>query len=118
MANENRFSGLMGGLNQSDDSEPATAKAESKPSAPAAKKSTKKAAPAKSEKTSSKKETIVSAQSSIAKHRSESYAQVGMYLPKELHRKMKIAAAMTGEEMSAIAAQGIELWLKKNAPNI
>ena len=110
MSNENRFSGLMGGLNQSDDSEPVTAKAESKPRKSAAKKSAKK--------TSSKKQTIVSAQSATAKHRSVNYAQVGMYLPKELHRKMKIAAAMTGEEMSAIAAQGIELWLKENTPDI
>jgi len=99
MANENRFSNLMGGLGNEDE------KAESKPKKPA-------------KKPSKKSSTTVSTDSSIAKHRSENYAQVGMYLPKELHRKMKIAAAMTGEEMSAIAAQGIELWLKENTPDI
>lgn len=104
MANENRFSGLMGGLNQSDDSEPVAAEVETKPRKPAAKKATKKAAPAKPKK---------------AKYDDkENYKQVGLYLPVELHKRMKIGAAMTDKEMSEIAAEGVELWLKKNVPNI
>ncbi|MGB7085765.1 MAG: hypothetical protein WBD47_09430 [Phormidesmis sp.] len=45
------------------------------------------------------------------------YKQIGVYLPTEVHRKMKIGAAITGLEMSAIAEAGIQMWLKKNVPN-
>lgn len=104
MANENRFSGLMGGLGQSDSSEPEKAEVEGKASLAAASKAKRRKAAAKPKK---------------AKYEDkENYKQVGLYLPVEVHRKMKIGAAMTGKEMSEIAAEGVQLWLKKNTPNI
>ena len=50
----------------------------------------------------------------LPKSKDPSYTQIGIYLPAEVHRKMKIGAAMTGLEMSAIAEAGIELWLSEN----
>jgi len=54
----------------------------------------------------------------LPKSKDPNYSQIGLYLPNELHRKMKIGAAMTGLEMSDLAAQALELWLAENAPNI
>lgn len=52
------------------------------------------------------------------KHKDPNYKQVGMYLPADIHHKLKIGSAVTGVEMGDIAAEGIKLWLEKNAPNI
>ena len=90
MANENRFSGLMGGLSSDDNG------AKDRPSE-------------KPEKAKKPKP--------LPKSKDPDYAQIGIYLPKEMHRKMKIGAAVTGLEMSEIAEQAIELWVKKNVPN-
>jgi hypothetical protein len=104
MAEANRFSGLIGGLNQGTTNEPEIAepdmKTEGKTTAEPKSKSK-----AKGEK-------------STAKSKDPSYTQIGVYLPNDLHRKMKIGAAMTGLEMSDLAAQAVELWLAENAPNI
>jgi hypothetical protein len=100
MANEDRFSGWIGGLNRA-----------SNPSQDKETEQTKR--PIKSKikaKAEGKKSTV--------KSKDPGYTQIGVYLPNELHRKMKIGAAMTGLEMSEIAAQAVELWLAKNAPNI
>ena len=96
MSNENRFSGLMGGLNQSDKSEPVESSKEG--ATPSAKQVDKRKKP-------------------MPKSKDPNYSQIGIYLPNEIHRKMKIGAAITGLEMSEIAAKGIEMWLKKNVPN-
>lgn len=53
-------------------------------------------------------------QKSLPKSKDPNYSQIGIYLPKELHQKMKIGAAMTGLEMSAIAEAAIQMWLAKN----
>ncbi|MEO1390961.1 MAG: hypothetical protein AAFV85_26820 [Cyanobacteria bacterium J06634_6] len=104
MANKNRFSGLMGDLNQSGDSEPVAEEINAESSKPVVRKSTKKQT-----STSPKR----------AKYEDkENYKQVGLYLPVETHKRMKIGAAIAGKEMSEIATEGIELWLKKNVPNI
>ena len=95
MVDENRFSGLMVGLSSDDDG------AKDRPS----EKPEKRAA---SEAKKSKP---------LPKSKDPDYAQIGIYLPKEMHRKMKIGAAVTGLEMSEIAEQAIELWVKKNVPN-
>lgn len=50
----------------------------------------------------------------LPKSKDPNYTQIGIYLPAEIHRKMKIGAAMTGLEMSAIAEAGIQMWLAKN----
>lgn len=92
MANENRFSGLMSGLSSGDKKTPVQSQA-----APQDKPKTTKPMP---------------------KSKNPDYVQIGVYLPIELHTKMKIGSAITGEEMSAIAAEGIRLWLEKNTPNI
>lgn len=55
---------------------------------------------------------------SKAKSRDPNYTQIGLYLPNEIHKKMKIAAAMKDLEMSDLAAQALELWLSENLPNI
>ncbi len=55
---------------------------------------------------------------STAKSKNPDYTQIGLYLPNELHRKMKIASAMTGLELSDLAAQALELWLSENTPSI
>jgi len=54
----------------------------------------------------------------LPKSKDPDYTQIGLYLPNELHRKMKIGAAMTGLELSDMAAQALELWLAKNASDI
>lgn len=36
------------------------------------------------------------------------YARLGLEVPRELHRRLKIAAARTGETMQGIALAGIE----------
>lgn len=96
MANENRFSGLMSGLNSSDKKALTTAINE-------AKEITEAEAKGKPKSTKP-----------IPKSKNPDYVQIGVYLPKELHQKMKIGSAITGEEMSAIAQAGIEMWLAKN----
>lgn len=91
MTEQNRFTGLIGGLNQG---KPSTAKAnESEP----------KHKP--------------KSQKPLPKSKDPNYSQIGLYLPKDLHQKMKIGAAITGLEMSAIAEAGIQMWLDKNVPN-
>ena len=95
MANENRFSGLMGGLSSDDNG------AKNRPS-----EKTEKRAASKAKKSKP-----------LPKSKDPNYAQIGIYLPKEMHRQMKIGAAITGLEMSEIAEQAIELWVKKNVPN-
>ncbi|PZO20370.1 MAG: CopG family transcriptional regulator [Leptolyngbya foveolarum] len=52
------------------------------------------------------------------KHKDPNYKQVGIYLPTDLHRRMKIASAATDVETSEIAAAGIELWLAANTSDI
>lgn len=54
---------------------------------------------------------------STVKSKDPDYTQIGVYLPNELHRQMKIGAATTGMEMSEIAAAGIQMWLDENLPN-
>ncbi|MEL6879057.1 MAG: hypothetical protein AAFP09_00925 [Cyanobacteria bacterium J06607_10] len=96
MAKENRFSGLIDGLGKSETDSKPTEKPESKAESKPTKKQSKK-----------------------AKYEDKTnYKQVGLYLPVEIHKKLKIGSAITGKEMSEIAAEGIELWLKENTPNI
>jgi hypothetical protein len=97
MANENRFTGLIGGLNSA--SNPSQDEETEQPKHPVKGK-------AKS-KPEGRKSTV--------KSKDPDYTQIGVYLPSELHKKMKIGAAMTGLEMSAIAEAGIRMWLKENA---
>lgn len=52
-----------------------------------------------------------------AKSKDPNYKQIGLYLPADVHQKMKIGSAITGLEMSAIAQAGIEMWLAENVPN-
>ena len=99
MANGNRFSGLMGGLSSSDGDSTKT------------KKSTQKKASQPESKPESK------SKKPMPKSKDPNYSQIGIYLPNEIHKKMKIGAAMTGLEMSEIAAQGIQMWLEKNVKN-
>ena len=54
----------------------------------------------------------------LPKSKDPSYTQIGLYLPNELHRKMKIGAAVTDLELSDMAAQALELWLAENVPDI
>lgn len=89
MPNENRFSGLIGGLNSRD--------AEAKPKE--ATRSNPKSAKPK------------------PKSKDPNYKQIGVYLPTDVHQKMKIGSAVTGLEMSAIAQAGIEMWLAANVPD-
>lgn len=49
-----------------------------------------------------------------AKSSDPSYKQIGVYVPKETHKRMKIGSAITGLDLSEIAAAGIELWLAQN----
>ena len=105
MANENRFSNLMGGINQTDSSKPPAAKAKATDQASQLLRKPRKNQHQRSQKKAKYDDK-------------ENYKQVGMYLPVELHRRVKIGAAMTGKEMSEIMAEGVELWLKKNTPNI
>ena len=107
MAEQNRFSGLIGGLNKSADNEPAETAEIEKAAKPAVKPAAKIEATAKPK---GKRSTV--------KSKDPGYVQMGLYLPENLHRKMKAAAAMNGLEMSDVAAQAVELWLSKNAPNI
>ena len=53
-----------------------------------------------------------------SKHKDPNYKQVGMYLPADIHKRLKLASVHSDIEMGNIVAEGIELWLKKNAPNI
>ena len=53
----------------------------------------------------------------LPKSKDPNYSQIGLYLPKELHQKMKIGAAITGLEMSVIAEAGIQMWLDENVPD-
>ena len=52
------------------------------------------------------------------KHKDPNYKQVGMYLPADIHKKLKLASVHSDIEMGAIVAEGIELWLEKNVPDI
>ena len=107
MAEQNRFAGMMGGLGKGADNEPKeTAKAE-KTTKPAVKPAAKIEAKAKPK---GKRTTV--------KSKDPGYVQMGLYLPEKLHQRMKAAAALNGLEMSDVAAQAIELWLSKNAPNL
>lgn len=101
---ENRFSGLMGELNSEDDS--------ASPETPPKAKKQQKAQPKKQPGSEPEKAKPV------PKSKDPNYQQIGVYLPKDLHQKMKIGSAVTGKEMSDIAAEGIRLWLKKHAPSI
>ena len=97
MSNENRFSGLMGGLADSSSEQPKEKpKTESKSSA---KKTEKRKKP-------------------MPKSKDPDYSQIGLYLPNALHKRMKIAAAMTELEISEIAAQAIGEWLEKKGINV
>ena len=96
MANENRFSGLVSELNQGDKGKSAPQSEDSNKPEPKPKAKSKKPLP---------------------KSKDPNYSQIGIYLPTEIHKQMKIGAAMTGLEMSEIAAKGIEMWLKENVPN-
>lgn len=49
-----------------------------------------------------------------AKSSDPSYKQIGVYVPKETHKQMKIGSAITGLDLSEIAAAGIDLWLAQN----
>lgn len=104
MAEANRFSGLIGGLNQSPSNEPAIAEPDMKT------EDNPTVKPESKSKAKGKRSTV--------KSKDPDYTQIGVYLPNELHRRMKIGAAMTGLEMSDLAAQAVELWLAENAPNI
>jgi hypothetical protein len=104
MSEVNRFSGLIGGLNQSASDEPEIAEPNMETEV------TTTAEPKPKGKAKGKKSTV--------KSKDPDYTQIGVYLPNELHRKMKIGAAMTGLEMSELAAQAVELWLAENTPNI
>lgn len=94
MPNENRFSDLIGGLNSGGNSAKNTEPKE------AAKEKPKLAKPKPK-----------------SKSKDPNYKQIGVYLPAEVHQKMKIGSAITGLEMSAIAQAGIEMWLAENVPN-
>ena len=100
MADTNRFSGLMGGLNQGEGE--------------AAEEPKEKAQQKTSQSTDKPK---AKSKKPLPKSKDPNYSQIGLCLPNEMHRKMKIGAAITGLEMSEIAAQGIQLWLEKNLPD-
>ena len=50
----------------------------------------------------------------IAKGKDPNYQRTTIYLPKALHRKFKAAAVAADREMSDIAEELIEQWLKSN----
>lgn len=52
-----------------------------------------------------------------AKSSDPGYKQIGVYVPKETHKQMKIGSAITGLDLSEIAAAGIDLWLTQNIPD-
>jgi hypothetical protein len=53
----------------------------------------------------------------IAKSKSADYQRSTIYLPKHLHKQLKMAAADREVEMSDIAEQAIADWLDKNTGN-
>ena len=103
MVEQNRFAGMMGGLGKGADNEPVETAETKKTTKPAVK-------PAAKIKPKGKRTTV--------KSKDPGYVQMGLYLPEKLHQRMKAGAALNGLEMSDAAAQAIELWLSKNAPNI
>lgn len=92
MPEETRFDSLMDALNSEDELSP---------------EPTPETALAPTAKPKSKR----------AKSKDPSYKQIGLYLPADVHQRMKIGSAITGLEMSAIAQAGIEMWLAENVPN-
>lgn len=96
MANQNRFGSMFDSI-KSDEVEPAK-QAESKPDAKAQK--------------------VKGSDKQKAKYKNPSYVQVGLYLPKDLHQRLKIGSAITEKELSDIAAEALSDWADKNVPNI
>lgn len=52
------------------------------------------------------------------KYKDPNYVQVGIYLPKDLHRRLKIGSAITQKEVSDIATEVLSKWVDKNVPDI
>ena len=51
----------------------------------------------------------------LAKNKDPNYQRTTLYLPKVLHRKLKVAAANSDREMSDIMQELIEQWLESNS---
>ena len=63
-------------------------------------------------------ETASKPKKALPKYKDPSYSQIGLYLPNKLHKRMKIAAAMTELEISELAAKAIEQWLNEKGTPI
>lgn len=51
----------------------------------------------------------------LSKSKDPNYVRTTIYLPRELHRKLKTQATMDGEEMSEIIEQLVDHWLSKRS---
>ena len=69
-------------------------------------------------KTASKAQEANESDKPKAKYKDPNYVQVGLYLPKDLHQKLKIGSAITEKELSDIAAEVLSDWVDRNVPNI
>lgn len=52
---------------------------------------------------------------SLAKSKDPDYARATIYLPKTLHKRLKLAATVSEIEMSDIAEQAITKWLDEHS---
>lgn len=96
MAEQNRF-GAMFDQMKGDDSSTETEASDSPKSKPASEKKSSKPKP---------------------KYKDPNYVQVGLYIPKDLHQKLKVGSALKDIEISDIAAEALGQWVENNVPNI
>ena len=96
MAEQNRFGAMFDQMKSGDDST-----------------ETKVSKPTKSKSTSKQKATKPK-----PKYKDPNYVQVGLYIPKGLHQKLKVGSALKDIEISDIAAEALGQWVKDNVPNI
>jgi len=57
----------------------------------------------------------LSSSEKLSKSKDPNYVRTTIYLPRELHRKLKTQATMDGEEMSEIIEQLVDHWLSKRS---
>ena len=58
-------------------------------------------------------QTKSKSEKALPKSRDPNFAQIGLYLPKKLHKRLKVGAAVAELEISDIAAQAIDEWLER-----
>lgn len=51
----------------------------------------------------------------LSKSKDPNYVRTTIYLPRELHRKLKTQATIDGEEMSQIIEQLVDNWLSEHS---